>query len=211
MAGLGVCFSVMCIASNASAQEAVPLPPEEEQVIEPEVERREITVPEINVDDFELGATLGFLNVEEFGTNVALGIYLDYHISPEIFVEAAVTGSTVSDESFRQFGLPVFSDETETLLRYSISAAYSLLPGEMFFSKDWTMPSAIYAIGGIGATQYADEDQFTFNIGMGMRVLPTDGSVVKLEMRDYMFESDLLGSSELRHNLQLTAAFGFYF
>jgi outer membrane beta-barrel protein len=195
---------------GAGAQELEPQP-DQEQLIEPQVERPEVTVPEINTDDLELGVVFGLHNIEQFGTNLIAGVRFAYHITADAFIELGVASATVSDERYRRFGLPIFGEEEERLLRYDVSAAYSFLPGEVFVSEDRAMRSTFFVIGGVGATDFADEEQFTFNIGLGARVLPAEDFAVRVEMRDYLFESDLLGENELTHNLELVGGMSYLF
>ena len=43
------------------------------QVIDPEVERREIKEPAIDREDFEVGAYAGIMSIEDFGSDVSYG------------------------------------------------------------------------------------------------------------------------------------------
>ena len=207
--------SILCVISAvgwcvAVAQEPEPQP-DQEQLIQPQVERPEVTVPEINTDDLELGIVLGLLNIEQFNTNVIGGLRFAYHVTEHAFIEFGVAGSTVSDERYRRFGLPIFAREEERLLRYDMSAAYTFLPGEVFVGENRAMRSTFFVIGGVGVTDFADEDRFTFNLGLGVRVLPGEDFAVRVEMRDYLFEADLLGENELTHNLELVGGMSYLF
>ncbi|MDH3714911.1 MAG: outer membrane beta-barrel domain-containing protein, partial [Gammaproteobacteria bacterium] len=159
----------------------------------------------------ELGVVLGVINIDQFNTNVIAGLRFAYHVTEDAFIELGVASSTVSDERYRRFGLPIFGAEEERLLRYDVSAAYSFLPGEVFAGEDRAMRSTFFVIGGVGVTDFADEDRFTFNIGLGVRVLPGEDFAVRVEMRDYLFESDLLGENELTHNLELVGGMSYLF
>jgi len=200
----------LALGGMVVAQELEPQP-DQEQLIQPEVQRPEVTVPEINTDDLELGIVFGVINIEQFDNNLIAGLRFSYHITEDAFIELGVTAATVSDERYRRFGLPIFGSEEEQLLRYDVSAAYTFLPGEVFVSEDWVMRSTFFAIGGLGATDFAGEEQFTFNIGLGVRVLPGEDFAVRVEMRDYLFESDLLGENELTHNLELVGGMSYLF
>ena len=58
------------------------------QVIDPQVERREIKEPKIDREDFEIGAFAGLMNIEDFGTDAVYGIKLAYHLTEGFFVES---------------------------------------------------------------------------------------------------------------------------
>ena len=78
---------------------AEPMTAETEQVIKPQVERRVIREPEIDAEDFEIGAFGGLLSVEDFGVNSVIGVRGAYHISEDFFVEAAVAQATTKKSS----------------------------------------------------------------------------------------------------------------
>jgi len=51
------------------------------QVIDPQVERREVKEPAIDREDFEFGGFVGIMGIEDFGSNVSYGLRLAYHIT----------------------------------------------------------------------------------------------------------------------------------
>ncbi|HEX9812130.1 MAG TPA: outer membrane beta-barrel domain-containing protein [Burkholderiales bacterium] len=180
-------------------------------VIQPEVDRRNIRIPKINVDDIEIGLYGGVLSVQDFGANSAAEFRAAYHLTEDFFIEGTVGRSTVSDESFRRLGIPIFTQQETNLDYYHLSVGYNLFPGEIFFGKNWAMTSAVYLIGGVGSVKFNNENSTSFNFGIGIRVLPADWLAVRVEMRDLLFESDILGKNELKHNFELVLGLGVYF
>jgi outer membrane beta-barrel protein len=199
---------VMPVVSVAQSPEGKP---EQEQVIKPEVDRRDIKVPRIDTENFELSAYIGTLSIENFGANTVTGVRFDYHITEDFFLEATYGNSTVSDSSFRRLGAPIFPQEDEDLTYYNVSFGYNMFPGEIFIGRKRAWTSAVYVIGGIGNTQFIGENMSTFNIGIGVRLLPTDYLTLRFDIRDYLWDSDLLGSNELTHNFEATFGLGFFF
>ena len=61
-------------------------------VIEPDVERREIKVPKIDTENFEVGMFAGDLSVEDFGVNTVAGATFAYHIDGEVFRCSSMPG-----------------------------------------------------------------------------------------------------------------------
>ena len=92
--------------------------------------------------------------------------------------------------------------ENRDLTYYNISFGYNFLPGEIFLGRKTAMNSALYLIGGIGGTRFAQEDKFTVNFGVGARVLATDWLALHLDFRDHIFATDLLGSNKATNNLE---------
>ncbi len=201
---------LLLIAPGLSHAQDV-LPTATDQVIQPEIDRRQLRIPRIDTEDFEIGAYFGTLSVEDFGANPVYGLRLAYHVSEDFFVEGVLAQSTVSDEALCALGLCLFPSREETLTYYALSVGYNFLPGEIFIGRQNAMTSAAYLLAGVGNTAFINEDRFTFNIGMGLRVLPVDWIALHLTMRDYLFESDILGTKELKNNFELTLGISVYF
>ena len=70
------------------------------QVIDPQVERREIKEPAIDRENFELTAFAGIMNIEDFGSDAVYGLRFAYHVTEGFFVEATVGQSEASLTSF---------------------------------------------------------------------------------------------------------------
>jgi len=182
-----------------------------EPVISPQLERRDVRIPKINASDIEVGVFTGYLSVQDFGADTSLGLRLGYHVSEDYFVEGMYGRSMVSDRSFRRLGIAVFGSEEVALTYYYLSIGYNLFPGEVFLGENWAMTSAVYLVGGVGNVNFNGENHTAFNFGIGVRALPTDWLSVRFEMRDHMFDSDLLGRNELKHNFETTLGLTAYF
>lgn len=187
-------------------------PASNEQVIVPEVQRRDVRLPRFPSKDWSISLIGGTYATQNFGASLVGGVRLGYHLSEDFFVEATYAQTKVSDDSFRQI-LPggVFTDNEEKLTYYNLSLGYNVLPGEVFLGADRALASALYVIGGIGSTKFNDRSQQTFNLGFGWRVLLSDRSALQLDVRDHIFSLDLLGRRESTQNLELTAGFTYYF
>lgn len=200
---------LLCAPVFSQAQDA--LPAATDQVIQPEIDRRTLSIPRIDTEDFEIGAYIGLLSVEDFGAKPVYGVRLAYHVSEDFFVEGMVGKSTVSDEEFRALGLSLFPNREEDLTYYALSVGYNFLPGEIFIGRGRAMTSAVYLLAGVGSTSFINEDRFTINFGMGLRILPVDWLALHFTMRDHLFESDILGTKELKNNFELTLGLSVYF
>lgn len=194
------------VAATAQAAEPVPEP-----VIPPQIDRREVRIPKIRANDVEIGAFVGILSVQNFGAKPSSGLRLGYHVTEDFFLEGTYGRSKVSDQSYRQFGVPIFTTEEIPLSYYYLSVGCNLFPGEVFLGKDWAMTSAVYLVGGVGSVKFNNESHTAYNFGIGIRVLPVDWFSMRFEMRDQMFTSDLLGKNELKHNFEMTLGLAAYF
>lgn len=196
-----------CFAAMAQQQK-----PANEQVVVPQVDRRDIQVPKFPSNDFEIGLFAGTYATQNFGTSAVGGLKLGYHITEDFFVEGVYAQTKVSDENYRQI-LPggVFPEESSKLSYYNLSVGYNVLPGEVFIGAKRAKPSQLYVIAGVGSTKFNQQRRPTYNVGFGFRVFLSDSWSLQVDMRDHIFSLDLLGQRQSTQNLELTGGFAYFF
>jgi outer membrane beta-barrel protein len=186
--------------------------PANEQVIVPQVDRRDVRVPKIPSNDIELGLFAGSYATENFGTSSVSGVRLGYHITEDFFVEGAYGRTTVTDENYRKvFPSGIFPTPEQKLTYYNLSAGVNLLPGEVFLLRKWAKVSTLYFIGGVGSTKFFDQKKQTFNVGFGSRVFFADWAALQVDLRDHIFSIDILGERRSTQNIELTIGATFFF
>jgi outer membrane beta-barrel protein len=192
-------------------------PPPEEiiegQVIEPEVERREVREPDIDTENFEVGAFVGVMSIEDFGSDVVYGARLAYHLTESLFVEGTLGQTEAGLTSFEVLsgGAPLISDSERTLTYYALNLGYNILPGEGFVGEGRAYNTALYISGGLGATRFAGDDRFSVNFGAGYRFLLNDSIALHLDFRDHLYDIDLFGEEKTVHNLEGTLGVTVFF
>jgi outer membrane beta-barrel protein len=201
-------------SGGCSRQRAVPAeqagqPP----VIEPEIERREIEPARIDTEDFEVGIYAGQLSVEDFGVNTVAGAHFTYHVTEGFFVDVSAAQSDTDRTSFERLSgaAQLLTDSERDYSYYNVSLGYNILPGESFVGRNRAFNSSVYLIGGVGKTDFAGDDRFTLNIGVGMRLMPLDWLAVHADFRDYIYDIDLLGQEKTSHNLEARIGVSFFF
>ena len=199
-------------AASAALAQSTPPPQNNDQVVIPQVDRRDIAKPKFPSNDFEVTLFTGTYATQNFGSSWVYGARLGYHITEDFFVEAAYGQTKVSDELFRQI-LPggIFATTSEKLAYYNLSFGYNLFPGEIFIGGSRARPSQFYLVAGAGSTKFADQRKPTFNFGFGYRVYLADWVAFQLDLRDHVFSLDLLGKRENTQNVELTGGLSFYF
>jgi outer membrane beta-barrel protein len=181
------------------------------QVIDPQVERREIKEPAIDREDFEVGAFAGLLSIEDFGSDAVYGVRIAYHVTEGFFVEAMLGQSEAGLTSFELLsgGARLFQDRTLTY--YNLNLGYNILPGEVFIGEGRAYNTNFYLVAGLGSTNFADDDRFTVNFGAGFRFLFTDSIAFHVDFRDHLFDIDILGREKTTHNLEGTIGMTVFF
>ncbi len=175
------------------------------RVIDPQVERREIKVPKIDTENFEIGINYGFLSIEDFGTNPVYGLTATYHVTEDFFFKIDGGRSTAGRTSFETLGgnVQLLTEDERRFTYYSLSVGYNFLPGEVFIGRDLAMTSSFYVLGGIGSTEFGGDNQLTYNFGAGFRVLPSDWLALHIGVQDRVFDSDLLGRTKVTNNIEM--------
>lgn len=181
------------------------------QVVDPQVERREIKEPAIDREDFEIGAFAGLMSIEDFGSDAVYGVKLAYHVTEGFFVEASVGQSEAGLTSFESLSGGALLFEDRKLTYYNLNLGYNVLPGEVFVGEGRAYNTNFYLIAGLGSTKFADDDRFTVNFGAGFRFLLTDSVAIHVDFRDHLFDIDILGREKTTHNLEGTVGVAVFF
>lgn len=204
--GLPILASVIAPAVNAQ-QEVL------DDIIKPDVERRTIKESDIDSEDFEVGLYAGVINIEDFGNNDVVGIRLAYHLTESFFFEAGAGQTRLEETSFERLSgdIQLLTDDQRDVTYYNISVGYSILPGEVFVGSKYALNTSFYIQAGVGNTDFANEEHFTYNLGAGLKILPTDWLSFRFDVRDYMFEHDLFGETVNTHNIETSFGISIFF
>jgi outer membrane beta-barrel protein len=183
--------------ADVPVQQATPEPvtgePSNQPIIDPQVERREVKHTRIDTEDFEVGAYVGILSIEDFESNVVYGARLAYHLTEDFFLEATIGQSRAGRTSYENL------------------SGWNALPGEIFLGKNRAYNTAFYLVAGIGNTTFAGDDRFTVNGGFGYRILPADWIAVHFDVRDNVYDIDLLGEKKIVNNLEAHLGLSIFF
>ncbi|MFK8030455.1 MAG: outer membrane beta-barrel domain-containing protein [Gammaproteobacteria bacterium] len=200
------CSMLQQSASSAADEEVPP-------VIDPEVERRDIKVPKIDSENFEVGVYGGLMSIEDFGSDTVVGVRAAFHATEDFFLEAAYGQTQGGRTSFEELSgaVDLLTDEERDFTYYNLSVGYNILPGEAFFGSKRAFNTAFYAIAGVGSTEFAGDDRFTINAGFGYRVILNDFLAVHADVRDHLFDIDLLGEEKTTHNIEFNFGFTIFF
>jgi outer membrane beta-barrel protein len=201
------------VTASAESSGITGEPASDGPIIEPKVARREIKRPRIDTEDFELGAYVGILSIEDFESNVVYGARLAYHLTEDFFLEATAGQSRAGRTSYENLSgsAELLTDSERDYTYYALSIGWNALPGEIFVGKNRAYNSAFYLVAGLGGTRFAGDDRFTVSGGFGYRILPTDWLAVHFDVRDHVYDIDLLGKKKIVNNLEAHLGLSIFF
>jgi outer membrane beta-barrel protein len=214
LAALALGLAAGCSSRSALEADAAAEADKAQPVIDPRVERRDVAAPKIDTEDFEVGAYVGFLSVEDFESNTVYGVRLAYHITEGLFAEATYGMSDAGRTSYENLSgsaAPLLTSSEREFEYYDVSIGYNLLPGEVFIGRNRAFNSALYVVAGAGNTSFAGDDFFTFVYGAGYRLLVTDSIAVHFDVRDHMLDIDITGDDKTTHNIEFTLGGTWFF
>jgi outer membrane beta-barrel protein len=209
-------FLVAALAGSMPASIAVAAQPKDlelEPLVVREPERREIKVNDIDSENFEVGGYAGILAVQDFGSNPVYGVRAAYHVTEDFFLEGVYGRSELGETSYERLSgdVQLLSDDDRQFSYYNLSVGYNILPGEGFVGRKYAFRGGLYLVAGAGSSDFAGDERFTVSGGFGYRMAATDWLAVRMDVRDYVFQSDLLGSNETLHNLEFTGGLTVFF
>ena len=198
---------LLLVPTVVSAQE------DDRPLIEPDVRPQKVDEALIDTENFEIGAFAGIINIEDFESSFLWGGKLTYHLSETFFFEANVGFAEGGETSFEKLAgdVQVLSDEDRDYRYYNINIGMNVLPGEAFLTENYAFNTNFYLIGGAGATDFAGDTRFTFNVGAGYQVLLTDSVSIHLGVREHFYRIDVLGEEKTSMNTEVSGGLTVFF
>ena len=208
LALLTALLALTAVGAHAAKPEDIELEP----LVVPEEERRKVRVNALDKENFELGGFGGVMNVEDFGSNPVYGARFAYHVTEGLFVEGIYAQTELGLTSFEELsgGALLFPEDERDLTYYNVSVGWNIFPGEAFVGK-WAFRGSLYVVAGVGSTELGDDSLFTVSGGFGYRLAMTDWLALHADVRNYVYETDLLGEAELKNNVEFSGGLTIFF
>ncbi len=209
-------FLVAALLGSMTAPAAFAAQPNDlelEPLVVREPDRREVNINEIDSENFEVGGYAGVLDVQDFGSNPVYGIRAAYHITEDFFIEGLYGRSELGKTSFERLSgnVELLTNDDRQFSYYNVALGYNILPGEGFIGRKYAFRGGLYLVAGAGSSDFAGDQRFTVSGGFGYRMAATDWLALRIDVRDYVFQSDLLGSNETLNNLEFTGGLTVFF
>ena len=165
----------------------------------------------IATEYFEVGAFTGVLNIEDFSSELVFGVNATFNTDENFFMQLNYLQADASLSSFEESQGKVFSGGDRTFRHFDFVVGYNLLQAEHFFSQANAKLSSLYVVAGIGDTDFGGEGSFTYTVGLGYQLALTRDILLRIDYRDYIYETNLIGDGKFTHNTQLSTGLSFLF
>ncbi len=181
-------------------------------VVQPDIERREIDESDIDSEHWEMGLFTGVLSIEDFGTSDVYGFRIAFHISEDLFLEGSYAAAQAQPTTFELLSgaTPLLTDEQRELSYYNLDLGLNIFPGEVYFGRR-AFNTDTYFVAGAGNTLFADEELFTYNFGVGFRLYTTDWIAARFDFRNYIFTHSIFGEDKKTQNLEFQFGLTLFF
>jgi len=171
-----------------------------------------IQAADIDTEFFELGVTVGIISIDNFTSEPVLGVGAKFHATEDLFLQFTYGEAKASLSSFESSQGSFFSGFGRNYRYSDLLVGYNLLLGEVFPRSTQAYLSSLYLVAGVGATEFGNEENFTFVAGIGYRVGIMGGLVWAIDVKDHVFQSALVGAiKETTHNIEFSTGVSFLF
>lgn len=150
----------------------------------------------INNEVFELGVFAGIINVEDFSSEFVPGLSVTFRASEDFFIQYNYLEADIALSSYENSQGQLFSGSDRTFSHYDLLIGYNLFQGEFFGAPNQAKLSALYAVAGIGNTEFGGESSFTYTLGLGYEVAITRHIGIHADFRNYVYQSALVSAEK---------------
>ncbi|TQV74205.1 outer membrane beta-barrel domain-containing protein [Exilibacterium tricleocarpae] len=165
----------------------------------------------IDTEYFDVGVFTGVLNIEDFGSEWVFGVNATFNTDENFFMQLNYLQADSSLSSFEESQGKIFSGDDRTFRHFDFLVGYNVLQAEQFFSEANAMLSSLYVVAGIGDTDFGGEGSFTYTVGVGYQLALTRDLLLRVDYRDYIYKTNLIGDDKFTHNTQITTGLSYLF
>lgn len=171
-------------------------------IVKADTEQDLIKDADIKNTSMSIGIYTGLINYENFNSNYLVGLTFSYPFDEHVFIDAEFGVSGINDTEYRNIGLPLLSEEETDVLFYTVLVGYNILPGEVYWSREKTLISSFYLIGGVGSISFDNNNYVSVQFGAGFKMGLDKNKSIRFEARDRLFDTDILGTDKLSNNIE---------
>lgn len=171
-----------------------------------------VDASDLDNEVFKLGLFTGVLNIGDFGSEWVVGLSGTFQASEDFFLQYNYLQTDADLSSFEKSQGSYFSDSDRRFVHYDLLVGYNLFQGEVYPSEGIAKLSSFYLVGGVGDTQFGDEESFTVTYGLGYQIAAWRRIIVNVDYRNHLYESSLIrGEEETTQNTQFSVGVNYLF
>ncbi len=165
----------------------------------------------IDSEYFDVGLFTGILNIEDFNSEYIVGGNVTFNANENYFLQFNYFQTDASLSSYEKVEGPYFSGSNRNFTHYDVLVGYNLFLGEQFFSDTNAKLSSLYLVAGVGDTEFGGEGSFSYTLGLGYQVALKRDILMRIDYRDYIYDTNIIGENSTVHNTALTASLSYLF
>jgi len=167
---------------------------------------------DIDTEYFDVGIFTGLLNIEDFNGELVTGINITFNANEDFFIQFNYLEADAALSSFESSQGQLFAGDDRTFAHFDFLLGYNLFLGEHFMSGSTTTKlSSFYLVAGVGNTEFGGEESFTYTLGLGYQIAIQRNILVRIDFRDYIYKTNIIGENNSTDNTQLSAGVSFLF
>lgn len=148
----------------------------------------------IDSEFFELGVNTGILDVEDFTSEITVGLYANFRATENFFLQSNFFQTDVSYSSVEKGPQGPFTGDRQ-YRHFNLLLGYNLFQGEIFKGKHVGL-SSFYLLGGVGDTEFMDESNFTYVYGFGYQMALSRRLNLRIDYQNYQYDSIVIDQLE---------------
>ncbi len=165
----------------------------------------------IDSEYFDVGLFTGVLNIEDFNSEYVIGGNITFNANEDFFMQFNYFQTDSSLSSYERVEGPYFNGSDRNFTHFDFLVGYNLFLGEQFFVDTKAKLSSLYLVAGVGDTEFGGEGSFTYTAGIGYQVALKRTWLMRIDYRDYIYETNIIGENSTVHNTSLTASLSYLF
>lgn len=174
-------------------------------------ETPQISANNIETEYFDVGLYTGVLNIEDFSSELVYGINVTFNANENYFIQFNYLSADTGLSSFEESQGQLFTGSDRTFKHFDFLLGYNLFLGEHFTTDTVTKLSSLYLVAGVGDTDFGGEESFTFTVGLGYQIALKRNILLRMDYRDYIYKTNIIGEDNSTHNTQLTVGVSYLF
>ena len=138
---------------------------------------------------FELGVNAGMINIEDYGSELTFGASASFKATEDFFLQVNYLQASAKESSYEKSQGKLFSDRD--FRHFDLLVGLNIFQSEFSFKEGEENLASFYVVGGVGDTAFGGEESFTYTLGAGYQVAFNRSYIVKLDYRNYTYNSTL--------------------